>query len=158
MYHETITTIIWHIFMTSLMTSPGHKIGQISKLIYLRQYLSYSVDQKLKMSEMLMAIFLVYSTSGVTSGKKSAHPWGLSHQLEMSSGLLACWSLQSCLGASCVRGVFHIFLSYLRELKLSLTMLGVKVGQNTQYSICNCSVQNFHMHFEESISIEWVLR
>ena len=51
------------------MTSPGHKIGQILKLIYLRQYLSYSVDQKLKMSEMLMAIFLVYSTSGITSGK-----------------------------------------------------------------------------------------
>ena len=56
--------------MTSLMTSPGHKIGQILKLIYLRQYLSYSVDQKLKMSQMLMAIFLVYSTSGITSGKK----------------------------------------------------------------------------------------
>ena len=52
------------------MTSPGHKIGQILKLIYLRQYLSYSVDQKLKMSEMLMAIFLVYSASGITSGKK----------------------------------------------------------------------------------------
>ena len=56
--------------MTSLMTSPSNKIGQILKLIYLRQYLSYSVDQILKMSEMLMAIFLVYSTSGVTSGKK----------------------------------------------------------------------------------------
>ena len=53
-----------------MMTSPGHKIGQILKLIYLRQYLSYSVDQKLKMSEMLMAIFLVYSTSGITCGKK----------------------------------------------------------------------------------------
>ena len=52
------------------MTSPGHKIGQILKLIYLSQYLSYSVDQKLKMSEMLMAIFLVYSSSGITSGKK----------------------------------------------------------------------------------------
>ena len=49
-----------YIFMTSLMTSPGHKIGQILKLIYLRQYLNYSVDQKLKMSEMLMAIFQVY--------------------------------------------------------------------------------------------------
>ena len=49
------------------MTSPGHKIGQILKLICLRQYLSYSVDQKLKMSEMIMAIFLVY----LTSGKKS---------------------------------------------------------------------------------------
>ena len=56
--------------MTSLMTSPGHRVSQIFKLIYLRQYLGYSVDQKLKMSEMLMAIFLVYSTSGITSGKK----------------------------------------------------------------------------------------
>ena len=56
--------------MTSLMTSPGHKIGQILKLIYLRQYLNYSVDQKLKMSEMLMAIFLVYSPSDITSDKK----------------------------------------------------------------------------------------
>ena len=52
------------------MTSPSHKIGHILKLIYLRQYLSYSVDQKLKISEMLMIIFLVYSTSGITSGKK----------------------------------------------------------------------------------------
>ena len=59
-----------YIFMTSLMTSPGHKIGQILKLIYLRQYLNYSVDQKLKMSEMLMVIILVYSPSGITSGKK----------------------------------------------------------------------------------------
>ena len=56
--------------MTSLITSPGHKIGQILKFIYLRQYLNYSVDQNLKMSEMLMAIFLVYSPSGITSGKK----------------------------------------------------------------------------------------
>ena len=56
--------------MTSLMTSPVKKIGHILKLIYLRQYLNYSVDQKLKMSEMLMAIFLEYSPSGITSGKK----------------------------------------------------------------------------------------
>ena len=55
--------------MTSLITSPGHKIGQILKLIFLRKYFNYSVDQKLKMSEMLMAIFLVYSTSGMISGK-----------------------------------------------------------------------------------------
>ena len=52
------------------MTSHDHKIGQILKLLYLRQYWSYCIDQKLKMSEMLMAIFLVYSTSGITSGKK----------------------------------------------------------------------------------------
>ena len=29
-----------YIFMTSLITSPGHKVVQIFKLIYLRQYLS----------------------------------------------------------------------------------------------------------------------
>ena len=57
--------------MMSLMTSLSHKIGQILKLIYLRQYLSYSVYRKLKMLEMLMAIFLVYSTSDITSGKKN---------------------------------------------------------------------------------------
>ena len=56
--------------MTSLMTSQDHKVRQILKLIYLLQYLNYSVDQKLKMSAMLMAIFLVYSTSGITFGKK----------------------------------------------------------------------------------------
>ena len=56
--------------MTSLMMSPGHKIGQILKLIYLRKYFNYSVDQKLRMSEIIMAIFLVYSPSGITSGKK----------------------------------------------------------------------------------------
>ena len=55
--------------MASLMTSQDHKVCQIWKLIYIRQYLSYSVDQKLKTSEMLMAIVLVYSTSGITSGK-----------------------------------------------------------------------------------------
>ena len=56
--------------MTSLMTSPGHKIGQIFQSIYLIHYLHYSVDQKLKMSDMLLAIFLVYYPSGITSGKK----------------------------------------------------------------------------------------
>ena len=61
---------MFHALMTSLMTSQDNKVGQNLKLIYLLQYLSYSVDQNLKMSEMLMAIFLVYSTSGITSGKK----------------------------------------------------------------------------------------
>ena len=68
MYHEIITTIIY--IYDVIDDAPGHKIGQILKLIYLRQYLSYSVDQKLKMSEMLMVIFLAYSTSGISSGKK----------------------------------------------------------------------------------------
>ena len=57
--------------MTSLVTSHGHKVGLILKLIYLPQCLSYGVDQNLKMSEMLMAIFLVYSTFGITSCKKA---------------------------------------------------------------------------------------
>ena len=65
-----VVQVMFHALMTSLMTSPDHKVGQILKLIYLRQYYSYSVDQKPKMSEMLMAIFLVHSTSGITSGKK----------------------------------------------------------------------------------------
>ena len=54
----------------------------------------------------------------------SAHPLGLSHQWEMSSSLLASWSLQACLGATCVRSVFHLFISYLRELQLSLKLIG----------------------------------
>ena len=57
--------------MTSLMTSQDCKVSQILKLIYFRQYLSWSVDQKLKISEMSMAIFPVYSTSGIISGKNS---------------------------------------------------------------------------------------
>ena len=56
--------------MMSPITLPGHKLSQILKLLYLRQYLSLSVDQKLKISELLMAIFLTHSTSGITSGKK----------------------------------------------------------------------------------------
>ena len=39
-----------YMIMTWLMTSPGHKIGQLLKFSYLRQYLNYSVDQELKMS------------------------------------------------------------------------------------------------------------
>ena len=78
------------------MTSPDHKIGQIFKLIYLRQYWSYSIDQKLKMSEMLMAIFLVYSTSSVTSGKKSLSGskwrpfwkfWNIKHSFNLTSDM-----------------------------------------------------------------------
>ena len=64
-----VVQVMFRTLMTSLMTSQDHKVGQILKLIYLLQYLSYSVDQKLKTLEMLMAIFLVYSTSGIISGK-----------------------------------------------------------------------------------------
>ena len=76
--------------MTSLMTSQDHKVGQILKLIYLRQYLSYSVDQKLKMSKMLMAIFLISSTSSITSGKKVCRQppfwkfWNIKHNFNLT--------------------------------------------------------------------------
>ena len=68
-----VAQVMFNALMTSLMTSQDHKVGQILKLIYLRQYLSYSVDQNLKMSEILMAVVLVYSTFGITSGKKVCH-------------------------------------------------------------------------------------
>ena len=35
-----VVEVMFHALMTSSMTSPGHKVGQILKLIYLRQYLS----------------------------------------------------------------------------------------------------------------------
>ena len=78
--------------MTSLMTSPGHKIGLILKLIYLRKYLNYSVDQKLKMSEMLMAIFQVYSPSGKKSLSGSNwRPfwkfWNIKHSFNLTSDM-----------------------------------------------------------------------
>ena len=56
----------------------------------------------------------------------SAHLLGLSHQWEMSSSLLPCWSLQSCLGFTCVRSVFHLFISYIRALQLSLITLSIE--------------------------------
>ena len=65
-----VVQVMFHALGTSSMTSPGHKVGQFLKLIYLRQYLSWSVHQKLKILEMLMTIFLVYTTSGITSAEK----------------------------------------------------------------------------------------
>ena len=70
MYHQIMTTIIWIHIHGVIDDVTRSQMGQILKLIYLSQYLNYSVDQKLKMSEMLIAIFLVYSPSGITSGKK----------------------------------------------------------------------------------------
>ena len=51
-----VVQVILHALVTTSMTSPGHKVGQILKLIYLGQYFSYRVDQKLKILEMPMAI------------------------------------------------------------------------------------------------------
>ena len=71
MYHQIMTTIIWiHIHDVIHDVTKSQNRSNL-KSIYLRQYLNYSVDRKLKMSEMLMAIFLVYSPSGITSGKES---------------------------------------------------------------------------------------
>ena len=79
-----VVQIMFHALVTSLMTSPGHKVGQIFKLIYLRQYFSYRVDQKLKISEMLMAIWPIYLTSGITSSKKVCHELKMAAILKIS--------------------------------------------------------------------------
>ena len=63
-----VLQMMFHALMTSSMTSAGHKVDRSLKLIYLHQYFSYSVEQKLKISEMLITILLVYPTSGITSG------------------------------------------------------------------------------------------
>ena len=52
------------------MASYGPKISQTFELQWLCQYLSKIIDQKIKMSQMLMAIFVAYSTSSFTAGKK----------------------------------------------------------------------------------------
>ena len=70
-----VVQAMFHALMTSLVTSQDHKVAQIFKLLYLCQYLSYSVDKNIKMSEKLMAIFMVYSTSGISSGKKAISKW-----------------------------------------------------------------------------------
>ena len=66
MYHQMMTTIIWihiHDVIHDVTKSQNRSNFEID--------ISPScVDQKLKMSEMLMAIFLVYSPSVITSGKK----------------------------------------------------------------------------------------
>ena len=59
--------------MASSMMSAGLKVGQILKLLYLHQYFNQNIDQKLKISEMLMAILLVYTIYGIASGKKVCH-------------------------------------------------------------------------------------
>ena len=88
--------VMFHALMTSLMTSQDHKVGQILKLIHLRQYLNYRVDQKLKMSEMLKAIFLVYSTFGTSSVKKFVASskwrpfwkfWNIKHSFNLTSDM-----------------------------------------------------------------------
>ena len=96
MYHVIITTIIYINIHDLIDDVTRSQIGQILKLIYLRQYLSYSVDQKLKMSEMLMAIFLVYSNSGITSGKNKLSGskwrpfwkfWNIKHSFNLTSDM-----------------------------------------------------------------------
>ena len=70
MYHQIMTIIIWihsHDVIDDVTRSQNRSNLEID---ISPSILNYSVDQKLKMSEMLMAIFLVYSPSGITSGKK----------------------------------------------------------------------------------------
>ena len=67
------------------MTSPGNKIGQILKLIYLRQYLSYSVDQILKISKMLMAIFSIKKFVASSKWRPFWKFWNIKHSFNLTS-------------------------------------------------------------------------
>ena len=60
--------LLFLVLMTSLMTSSGPKVGQILKLPYLSQFLSYSVETKTEMQRWLWDIILLWLTSGATSG------------------------------------------------------------------------------------------
>ena len=96
---------MFHALVTSSMTSQGHKVGQILKLVYIRQYFSYRVDQKLKISEMLMTICLVYSTSGITPGNKSVAVFFFKYNV--SPCVFVCISVCVCLCLSrCLSGRF----------------------------------------------------
>ena len=70
MYHQIMTTIIWihiHDVIDDVTRSPNKSNFEIdiSPSIFELQRRS-----KAQNVEMIMAIFLVYSTSGITSGKK----------------------------------------------------------------------------------------
>ena len=86
-----VVQVMFHTLMTSLMTSQGHKVGQILNWYISINISGYSVDQKLKMSEILMAIFLVYSTSGITSVKKVSNikrRFNLTSDMKISSQIM----------------------------------------------------------------------
>ena len=60
---------MYHELLTSSMTSPGYKVGTIMILPYRCQYFSQSIDQRLKILEILMVILPAYSISGIISSK-----------------------------------------------------------------------------------------
>ena len=71
------------VFMTLLITSSGPKNNPNFELSYLRWYVSYSIDQILKISEMVMVILLAYSTSGITYGEKVSYDFKMATILKM---------------------------------------------------------------------------
>ena len=71
MYHGIANISYVLVWITSLMASSAPKISNKFEMQQLRQYLSYSIDQQLKISEIPMAILLAYTTFGISSGKKS---------------------------------------------------------------------------------------
>ena len=56
-----IVQVMFHVLMTASMTSPGHKVGQIFELRH---------GSKAQNIGYANGFLLVYSTSGITSGKK----------------------------------------------------------------------------------------
>ena len=63
----------YHALMVSLMISSGQTVDQIWNC-YILKNISVSVDQWLKILEMLMAIVLTYLYSGFISGKSLSRP------------------------------------------------------------------------------------
>ena len=119
--------------MMSLMTSQDHKVGQILQLIYLLQNLSYSVDQKLKMSEMLMAIFFIYSTSGITSGKKVCCQLKMAADMKRSSKIIHKKSILMMMTSSMTSQgglIVDPLYSFINEITtfFMITIKGVKIS------------------------------
>ena len=125
-----------YISRAPLMTSQDHKVCQILKLIYLRQYLSYSVNQILKMSEMLMAIFLVYTTSCITSGKKVCRELKMVEILKYETQLQFDLTYEKIVPNYAPKNIFMMMMS-------SMTSQGgLKVGP--LYSFIN-EIKTFYM-------------
>ena len=88
-----VVQVMFHALVTSSMMSAIHKVCQILKLLYLHQYFGYSIDQKLKISEMLMTNLLVYPTSSITSVKKfvATSKWRPFWKIKTASFLPQIW-------------------------------------------------------------------
>ena len=75
-----VLQFIFHTPMMSLMTSQSRSNFEID----ISQYFRLIVDQKLKISEMFMAILLAYSTFGITSLWTFWKCWNIKHSFNLT--------------------------------------------------------------------------